>query len=41
VSASLAGGGTAVTPEPNTVLLFGTGLMAFAVLGSRKLFASN
>lgn len=41
VSASLAGGGTAVTPEPNSVLLFGTGLMAFAVLGSRKLFASN
>ncbi len=38
VSASLAGGDTAV-PEPNSVLLFGTGLLAFAAIGSRKLFA--
>jgi hypothetical protein len=40
VSASLAGGNTAV-PEPNSVLLFGTGLLAFAAIGSRKLLSSN
>jgi hypothetical protein len=38
VTASL-GSGTAVTPEPSSVLLLGTGMMAFAVVGSRRLFA--